>query len=578
MPGFLGELFQGVDEGFITLVRFGESGKPISTRIPVTQPELADEYVSEHTVTLYYNVGVCSSDLGPSVRGSKKDVSAVTCLWMDIDLPKIDSKKNYPPEAHVMSALADMPLKYSALVHTGGGLHVYWFFNEPQTFAEASAAESFEQKLSKPWSNLFKVKLARFGQYDIDSIFDVSRMMRIPGSWHKNGRQCVVTEANYNLRYSSDDFATYVEEIDINKLMPSTYIPKLFKRPDGTLNLQKLDALVYNSPNFKKTWEHKNAKLPSGSEYDASLARHAIDAGWNDEEIANLIWAHNERHTPDRLKKLCRAVPVFGTFLSSQIAFARRKAAESKKDTSFDPEYFDPDADGPDGFEMPPSTEGGISNDSGVAVAAPPSILTRPEKLQKASKILGVPVARWIQVGRENPLFTLVTAEGRSIRIGGEREVVDGWTTFNRRLYSEIGQQIPDEYKNKKEWNNLLRGLAMLVEVVDAPEVTTAAMAQAGVAQYLEEKRFGREKDRENTLRIRRAYYDGKKIHVNMQDLVKHLNMHGGGHKWNNVEMVSALTSLGFDRETLHYEIDGRRSTASYWSKDASVFQDLIGP
>jgi hypothetical protein len=155
---------------------------------------------------------------------------------------------------------------------------------------------------------------------------------------------------------------------------------------------------------------------------------------------------------------------------------------------------------------------------------------------------------------------------------------VDGWATFNRRLYSELGVQIPEKYKNKKEWNNLLRGLAMLVEVVDAPEVTTASMAQAGIAQYLEEKRFGREKDRDNTLRIRRAYYDGKKVYINMQDLVKHLNMHGGGHKWNNVEMVSALTSLGFEREVMHYRIDSRESTASYWSKDASVFQDLIGP
>lgn len=575
MSEFLRELFQGAEEGYITLVRFGDNGRPISTRIPVTQPELADGYVGEHNVTLYYNVGLCRSDLGPSVRGSKADVSAVACLWMDIDLPKIDSKKNYPPEGHVMGALADMPLKYSALVHTGGGLHVYWFFNEPQTFSLPSDAEAFEGKLSKPWSNLFKVKLARYGQYDIDSIFDVSRMMRIPGSWHKNGRQCVVSEANYALRYSAEDFATYVEEIDVNKLMPSTYVPKLVKRPDGTLNLVKLDALIHNCPNFKKTWDHKNPKLPSGSEYDTSLARHAIDAGWNDEEIANLIWAHNEKHTPERLNKLCRATPVFGTFLASQIAFARRKAAESRSSTSFDPEYVEPESDGPDGFAMPPAGDG----EGGVAVAPPPStVMTRAEMLQKASTILGVPVARWIQVGRENPLFTLVTAEGKSIRVGGEVAVVDGWATFNRRLYSELGVQIPEKYKNKKEWNNLLRGLAMLVEVVDAPEVTTASMAQAGIAQYLEEKRFGREKDRDNTLRIRRAYYDGKKVYINMQDLVKHLNMHGGGHKWNNVEMVSALTSLGFEREVMHYRIDSRESTASYWSKDASVFQDLIGP
>lgn len=566
MP-FLAELFSGCDEGFITLVRFGAGGRPVSKRIPATSPELADAFVAEHTITLYYNVGLCRSDLGESVRGSKADVSAVTCLWMDIDLPKADSKKKYPPYEHVIGALADMPLKYSALVHTGGGLHVYWFLNEPAQFSELKDAESFESKLSKPWSNLFKVKLAKYGQYDIDSIFDVSRMMRIPGSWHKNGKQCVVQEENYALRYSQEDFSQYVEEIDIERLTP-TYIPKLTKKPDGSINLQKLEALIHNSSSFKKTWEHKNTKLPSGSEYDTSLARHMVDAGWSDEEIANAIWAHMEKYMPDRLPKLCRAHPVYGTFLGSQIAFARRQAAESKASTSFDPHYVDPDADGPDGFENP------IVDGTPKA----PEPMSRAEMLRKASTILGVPVARWIQVGRENPLFTLVTAEGKSIRIGGEAAVVDGWLTFNRRLYSELGVQIPKERKNKDEWDNLLRGLAMLVEVVDAPEVTTAAMAQAGIAQYLEEKRFARDKDRENALRIGRAYYDGKKIYINMQDLVKHLNMHGGGHKWNNVEMVSALTSLGYERETLHYEIDGRKSTKSYWSQDASIFQDLIGP
>lgn len=565
---FLGELFSGVEEGYITLCRFEPGQRLVSSRIQLDQIDArVQQYIDDFRVTLYYNVGVTRTELPSHQRGAKADVAAVTCIWMDIDLPKVDSKKNYPPLEHVMAALGDMPLRYTSLVDTGGGVHVYWFLNEPQLFADAAEAEKFEASLTKPWANLFKVKLAKYGAYDIDSIHDVSRMLRIPGSWHKNGKQCVVAEANYVLRYSPDDFLTYVEEVNIETIVPK-FIPKFNSEITGAVDLGKLEALQVNAPVFKKIWDRKTV-FPSASECDASIARHALTAGWTDEEIGNLLVAFNKKYTPERLDKLYRAESEYGSYIGRVVAFVRRKAAEAPERQRF--------SGGP--------TDGPTLDDDPISE---PEDSADPRKvaLRKLSTILGgVPVLRWIQVGYENPLYTIVVAdpkknnEIKTIRIGGEAAVVDGPPVFQRRLYSEIQHRIPAQYTTKAEWNNFLVGLAQIVEIVEAPEVTTRSMALAGIRQYLEEKRFGRDKDRDRVLRMGGAYYDEQeaKLYIHLQDLIKHLNMHGGGHKWNIVEMVSAVTNLGFHRESLNYEIDGKRSTKSYWCKDASDFKDILG-
>lgn len=564
---FLGELFSGFEEGYITLCRFEPGQRLVSTRLRLDQIETdVQKYIDEHRITLYYNVGVTRTELASSVRGSKSDVAGVGCIWMDIDLPKVDSKKNYPPLEHVMAALGDMPLRYTTLVDTGGGVHVYWLFNEPQLFEDVKAAEKFESTLTKPWANLFKVKLAKYGAYDIDSIHDVSRMLRIPGSWHKNGKQCVVAESNYALRYSADDFLTYVEEVNVDVIVPK-FIPKFKSEITGALELEKLEALQVNSPAFKKVWERKTV-YSSDSECDAGLARHALIAGWSDEEIGNLLVAFNKKYTPHRLDKLYRTESEYGTYIGRVVAFVRREAAKAPEKQRFSTGP----ADGPT-LDDPADTPEDTTDARKIA-------------LRKLSTILGgIPVFKWIQVGYENPLYTIVVAdpkknnEAKTIRIGGEAAVVDGPAVFQRRLFSEIQHRIPAQYTTKAEWNNFLVGLAQIVEIVEAPEVTTQAMALAGIRQYLEEKRFGRDKDRDRVLRMGGAYYDESegKLYIHLQDLIKHLNMHGGGHKWNVVEMVSAVTNLGFHRESLNYEVDGKRSTKSYWCRDASDFKDILG-
>lgn len=573
MSEFLKELFSGAESGFLTLTQLFDERSPAIEQLGLDEIDKVDDFIERRRVTLYYNIGLSRARLDRGARGGKADVASVSCLWMDIDLPKASSKKNYPPLDHITASLSDMPLKYTALVHTGGGLHVYWFFKEPVCFADLSEAEKFEATLSKPWLTLFKVKLARYGQYSIDAVHDVSRMMRVPGSWHKNGRQCVVEGVDYALRYSPEDFAPYLEQIDIENLLPTKILPKFRKTADGKMSLRRLEALLANSPSFKKVWERKNTLGDDASKVDASIIRHAVDAGWGDDEIADLVYTFNEKYTPERLEKVLRPEPVYGNYIGRVISFARTQASKSRSSIKFGEDDQDepPRLDDALPEELPEETGGAEPKEE-----APP-VDERLEDLKKLSRIFELPVARWIQIGREQPLYTMVLADGTSIRIGGDAAVVDGPMTFTRRLYANFPAKKIKPF-TKAEWLNALYGLGRVVEIVDAPEVTISEMALAGICQYLQEQRVVAEKMRDHGLKNGQAYYDGKNIHIYLPTLVKHLNMHGGGHKWNNVEMVAALTTLGFKRETIAYSTSTGRSTKSYWSKSAEQFMDVIGP
>jgi hypothetical protein len=561
---FLGQVFQGVDDGFVTLNCLRE--RLSSTRLSVTDLSGVDAFVDQHKETLYYNVGVTRECLKDGVRGSKADVSAVCCLWADVDMPKEEQKKQkkYPTRDAIDKALADMPLPYTALVHTGGGVHVYWFLKEPYAIGSVTDAEKFENTLNKPWTTLLKVKLAKYGDFELDSVHDVTRMLRIPGSMHKNGNQCVVEDADYDRRYNPDDFAPFIEAIDVARLTPN-YVPAFTGPVNGMLNPARLDALLHNCKKFADIWSGKRP-FESASEGDAAVAYHGIMAGWSDDEIANLMYAWRLKHHPGKesMEKITRKEAGYGSYIGRVLAFVRRNR-ESE-------------------VALARLGGGGILEDGGVpvddtatgpvTVAADGTVpMPRAQVLSIISDSLKVPVARWIQVGLEDPIFTLILADGRQVKIGGEAAVVDSPKAFERRIYSELHVKIPP--LTKAQYENLLRGLCRIVEVTEAPEIQLAEVARNGISQYLEANRPLAESERGMAMRQNRSFTEGSKVYFSAPDVIRWLNMHGGSAKWTNREFINACRKLGYTRDTVHYEFEWKRSTKSYWQAPADDYGDV---
>ncbi len=97
-------------------------------------------------------------------RGDKASVTLAPGLWVDLDFKRFEDG-----EAGALRTLGEFHLPPTWLVGTGGGFHCYWALTEV-----ARADASFERKLKG---------LARTLNAD-PAATDVSRVLRVPGTWH----------------------------------------------------------------------------------------------------------------------------------------------------------------------------------------------------------------------------------------------------------------------------------------------------------------------------------------------------------------------------------------------------------
>jgi hypothetical protein len=139
--------------------------------------EFADQFDDKRNgYSVYFGVGKRARE-----GGRKQDVLGVTSLWADIDTVNLgwDTER-------CEKMLHDLPnhLRPSALVHSGGGLHAYWFLKFPLIGpSQTKLIELANSKVAKLVSG--------------DDVGNVDRILRLPGSWNaKRGitqaRRCEV--------------------------------------------------------------------------------------------------------------------------------------------------------------------------------------------------------------------------------------------------------------------------------------------------------------------------------------------------------------------------------------------------
>ncbi len=97
-------------------------------------------------------------------RGTKADVTHAPGLWADLDFKRFEDG-----EAGVLRTLSEFQLPPTWIIGTGGGFHCYWALTAP-----SPADAHFERKLKG---------LARTLNAD-PAATDVSRVLRVPGTWN----------------------------------------------------------------------------------------------------------------------------------------------------------------------------------------------------------------------------------------------------------------------------------------------------------------------------------------------------------------------------------------------------------
>jgi putative DNA primase/helicase len=191
LADFLAALFTGC-EGFMEFRAFPSKGRlfpPITTEPPrIITPWLA---------------GHASQDLyvGVSSRRDQSGGDLAHCHHLGALFADVDFKETPEPEAR--ERIARCPLRPSALVHSGGGLHVYYFLREPLVLSDD--AERAKHLLRR---------LARALGGDLRSA-ESARILRVPGTLnHKpeygRPRPVVIEHLDPTCRCNPSDFEAYL--------------------------------------------------------------------------------------------------------------------------------------------------------------------------------------------------------------------------------------------------------------------------------------------------------------------------------------------------------------------------------
>jgi hypothetical protein len=196
-PDTLPFLYASV-QGFITLTAIHPDGKRLA---PSRHLLLNDEAALGNALEClheantggwgaYVSVATRKSDLGRWRRGTREEIIALPAVFVDID-------EN--PEA-ALDRLRNFPLLPSCVVHSGHGLHAYWFLAEPMT--EFDLANRIRRGLA--------------GHFDGDST-NAAHMLRLPGSVNtkpaRAGALCHVVEFYPDRRYSLSAFTGFAVAI-----------------------------------------------------------------------------------------------------------------------------------------------------------------------------------------------------------------------------------------------------------------------------------------------------------------------------------------------------------------------------
>jgi hypothetical protein len=146
-------------------------------------------------------------------RGTADNAAAVFGFFADVDLAAKNEGKNYPKDVdEALAILAKFPLKPTVIIHSGGGLHVHWFLDEPYLLGSKQPIA----KAKAIWTAFQRALRDHFRQHDreIDSVGDLVRNFRPPGTLnHRSAAPSPVKvlSTDYSRRYSISEILNFLD-------------------------------------------------------------------------------------------------------------------------------------------------------------------------------------------------------------------------------------------------------------------------------------------------------------------------------------------------------------------------------
>lgn len=506
---------------------------------------------TDTTTNVYVGCGWRGRPLGPHARGTCAQVAGIPALWVDLDVAGDGhSAKAYPPSFEDARAIVrSLPVAPSTIVNTGGGLHLWWRLREPWAI-DSDAERANAEDLVRRWEATVHQYAAERG-YVIDRVHDLSRVLRIPGTWRSKASdpvpRYVEIESESGLTYLRDDFEPFlVTDIHGGRqtIEPRIEIGSVVLRPDAEPPLSKLIILREIEPRFEASWLHKRPDLKDGSEsgYDLAVANYAAQAEWTDQEIADLIIARRRNCQADVAKALRL------DYIRDRIRHARVSVAAAR--VAADVQVRE-DIKAVEQEQTLTELDATVARGSGST-----------EILAYLSDMLGFQILRWTQATRHQPYYELHLADGMVIAVGGV-ESVTSQRQFANAVYAHTGRLL-GPFK-PGDWARILRALGSVVEVSDAGTSSRTGQLLEWLDMYGAPKILDLDEFDFHTLSRNQPFRKAGLLYVHAGDLTKWLGFQNV--KTTKSELLATMRLVGFEmvRVQARDEVGGKVCRC-YWS------------
>lgn len=482
---------------------------------------------------VYFGVGLTDQVLENHQRAKSDQITAIPGAWADIDVVHpLRKKKNLPETKDEAIAFLDgFKFKPSLTIDSGYGIQAYWLFKEIHRINTEDEREHTNHVLLR-WHQTLLLDTKEKG-WSLDSVHDLSRVMRIPGTWNRKG---TVKPIPVKI-ISESDFRCELEDLEgrsIEYALPSKADDK-FKAIDIALSqdanppFEKFAVLSENEPKFNMSWNRKRKDLrdnsPSG--YDMSLAAFACRAGWYDQEIVDLLIASRRKHGDDLKFK--------------NPDYYKRTVYWARENT---PVIFNES-------EIIKIYDNNKSEDKEK----------KEQLLEYLSNVLTVKIKKIVKyrVAGFDPTFHLLTPT-EDILVGDIKNLMSQ-ALFRNKIAAVASRRIPD-FKSQ-EWAKITQTLLSACEVEDTgQEMTREGTAANWIESYLEDR--PPLPDQEEAVKTRYPFLKDTDVFIFASDLQRWIAM-TQSERVTSKHLGVILRSYGCTPEMVTVKQDDRITTRSVW-------------
>ena len=208
---FLSEIYRGCSNGFLTLTMLPERKTLWFKVSEIEKASITARKYGTKTNT-FFGVGLRKNILKNGFRGSERDILCITTLYADIDVKSEAHAQISLPSSvdEAINFLHSLKVKPSIIVNSGNGIHGYWLLDKP-FIIETEEDRKHMSSIFKGFGKYVNSEAKKYG-WKIDSVYDLARILRVPGTInHKlgTGAKCEVIE-NHDGRHSIADFMQFI--------------------------------------------------------------------------------------------------------------------------------------------------------------------------------------------------------------------------------------------------------------------------------------------------------------------------------------------------------------------------------